>query len=272
MTRQQGTFIIVVNALISLVISLTVMWFMTRRAAPTEGLPYATPLGPLVAESTLLPGPSSTSQPGLPIAATPIVHVVQPGDTLFWIAQKYDVPPERIIEENSLTDPDSLAVGQELIIPQPEAPIEAVVSPSATQAFPASSTPAPAEPTPATPEPTAISPGATPGAAPTEEEFELAITDIVAPGRYEAELVVLANYGGDLRLQGWTLSNKRGQVYTLPNLVLFSGNSIRIWTIKGRNTPSDLYWGLGSAAWGGEGEVATLKDPEGEIQATYEIE
>ena len=265
MTRQQGMFIIVVNAIISLVVSLAVTWFMTRGAAPTERLPSEIPLATPVTEPTSLLQPSPTGQTVLPGRPTPIVHVVEPGDTLFWIAQKYGVSPERIIEENSLTDPDSLAVGEELIIPQPpaEAPVEEEVPPSPTEALLAS--------------PTATATGAmprtaTPVATPTQEEVELVITDIVAPGRHEAEVLVLANYGRDVRLQGWTLSNDRGQVYTLPNLVLFSGNSIRIWTIKGRNTPSDLYWGLGSAAWGPEIEVATLKDSEGEVQATYEID
>jgi len=259
MTRQQGTFIIIVNAVISLVISLVVTWLMAPRVAAPGRPPYGTPLGTPVTGLTSVPQSPPTGGPALSRTPLPIVHVVKPGDTLFWIAQKYDVSPETIIEENSLTNPDDLAVGQELIIPQSgaEAPVQEAVSPSPTKVVLASSTATPIE--------------ATPLATPTQKGLELVITDIVAPGRYEAEVLVLANYGGDVRLQGWTLSNERGQVYTLPSLVLFSGNSIRIWTIKGRNTPSDLYWGLGSAAWGPEVEIATLKDPEGKVQATHKL-
>ena len=110
-----------------------------------------------------------------------------------------------------------------------------------------------------------------PIATPTREEtLDLEITEILASGRQEAEVLVLTNYGRDVRLQAWTLSNGRGQVYTFPNLTLFSGNSVRIYTTRGRNTPSDLYWGLDSAAWGLEVDAATLKDQEGVVHATYE--
>jgi len=259
-TRQQTTFIIALNAIISLVISLLVTWFMIPRAAPSAILPYPMSSATPATEPTSLPQAPSPGQPPPPMTPTPIVHVVKPGDTLFWIAEKYNVSRERIIEENNLTDPDVLVVGQELIIP----PLE-VESPVETES-------APPTPTEAAPSPTA--PTATPAeptATAAEEEFHLVITSIVAPGRQEAEVLVLTNYGRDVRLQGWTLSNGRGQVYTFPNLTLFRGNSVRIYTTKGRNTPSDLYWGLDSAAWGPEVEVATLKDPQGKVQDTYEL-
>lgn len=45
------------------------------------------------------------------------IHIVQSGDTLLSIAQQYGVSAEELAAENQLTDPNSLRVGQELIIP-----------------------------------------------------------------------------------------------------------------------------------------------------------
>jgi LasA protease len=50
----------------------------------------------------------------------PGTYVVQPGDTIESIAEKFGVTEEAIIELNGLTDPNSLHVGQVLRIPVPE--------------------------------------------------------------------------------------------------------------------------------------------------------
>jgi LysM repeat protein len=53
-------------------------------------------------------------------ATTPTTtHIVQAGETLGVIARQYDVTIASIIQANSLTDPNRLSVGQELIIPNP---------------------------------------------------------------------------------------------------------------------------------------------------------
>jgi len=240
MTRQQAIFIITLNAIISLVISLLVVWIMAPRLVPSATLqhvvPSATPTMEPTSSSQVIP----PAQPSPPATPTPIIHVVKKGDSLSWIAEKYDVSMERLMEVNNLTDPNVLVIGQKLIIPPLETPTPTEVGPSST-------------------------------ATPTEEELHLAITEIVAPGRLEAEVLVLANYGRDVELQGWTLSNDQGQVYTFPKLKLFSGNRVYIHTTKGRNSTSDLYWGLSSAAWGPEVKLVTLKDPEGKVQATYSL-
>lgn len=53
---------------------------------------------------------------GSPFGA-PAEHVVQPGDTLYRVAQAYDVAPQRLARANALRDPDLLRVGQHLVIP-----------------------------------------------------------------------------------------------------------------------------------------------------------
>ena len=47
-------------------------------------------------------------------------HVVQSGDTLSAIAKQFDTTVEAIVAANEMTDPDVLAVGDELIIPADE--------------------------------------------------------------------------------------------------------------------------------------------------------
>lgn len=261
MTRQQMVVIIALNAIISLVVSLVVVGVFSPQTpqpvTPSDLTISVTPTGgPLSLPHALAPDQSTLST-----TPTPIIHVVRSGDTLLWIADKYNVTKESIMEVNNMTDPDVLAVGQELGIPPPE-----IEPPTETEAV----SPSPTEPGPdstSTPEPTPTS---------DQEEFSLGITNIVARGRQEAEVLVLANYGQDVRLQGWTLSNGREQVYTFPNLILYRGtitnpNTIRLYTREGTNSASDLYWGSDTAAWGPEAESATLRDLQGEVQAVRDL-
>ena len=48
----------------------------------------------------------------------PLKHVVQSGESLFSIGQMYSVKMEAIIELNNMDDPDKLAVGDEILLPQ----------------------------------------------------------------------------------------------------------------------------------------------------------
>jgi LysM repeat protein len=57
--------------------------------------------------------------------ATPLpdgwqMHTVVSGETLGLLAQRYGVGQSRIVEVNQLTNPDSLSIGQTLVIPAPE--------------------------------------------------------------------------------------------------------------------------------------------------------
>lgn len=47
----------------------------------------------------------------------PFTYAVQTGDTLFSIALKFEVSPNEIVAANTLADPNSVYVGQELLIP-----------------------------------------------------------------------------------------------------------------------------------------------------------
>ena len=87
---------------------------------PTEAPPTAVP-----EEPTQAPEPTATDVPAPAPTATPEpvappdsgIHVVQAGETLFSIAQRYGKTVEAFVEANNLPDATHIEVGQELIIP-----------------------------------------------------------------------------------------------------------------------------------------------------------
>lgn len=48
------------------------------------------------------------------------IHVVQPGDTMYRLAQQYGVPMERLLQDNQLENPSQLVVGQTIVVQYPE--------------------------------------------------------------------------------------------------------------------------------------------------------
>jgi LysM repeat protein len=65
------------------------------------------------AEPAETPGAEGTEEPEM------ITYVVQAGDTLTEIAERFNVSVEAILEGNDIPDPDALGEGQELVIPAP---------------------------------------------------------------------------------------------------------------------------------------------------------
>jgi spore germination protein len=49
-----------------------------------------------------------------------IIHIVQPGETIYSISEYYSIPVDRLILENGITNPANLAIGQTIVIVQPE--------------------------------------------------------------------------------------------------------------------------------------------------------
>ncbi len=50
----------------------------------------------------------------------PILHKVQAGDTISSIAEQYQIPVNRLMEDNDLTPRDKLNIGQIIIIIYPK--------------------------------------------------------------------------------------------------------------------------------------------------------
>lgn len=114
-------------AVVLLVIGLflVVIWFtgdnppevpaLFRRDTATPE-PSPTPLPP-----TETPAPTNTPEPSLtPTPSGPISYIVEEGDTLFSIAQQFEVTMDALIAANSLEDPNNIGVGTELTIPSAE--------------------------------------------------------------------------------------------------------------------------------------------------------
>lgn len=101
----------------------------TSWIVPGQGAPAAAAASPATrtpfAPPTRVPGaPILTPTPDNPHAipaprSEPEQYVVQPGDTLGIIAQRYGVSLEELVGANSLVNPNLLEVGQQLTIPVP---------------------------------------------------------------------------------------------------------------------------------------------------------
>ena len=88
---------------------------------PTGTVYVSTP----VRRATSTPVPATPLPTATPTATpTPIVHVVQRGDLLIHIATQYDASMQAIIEANVILNPNSLPIGQELIIPRSQEEVE----------------------------------------------------------------------------------------------------------------------------------------------------
>lgn len=48
------------------------------------------------------------------------IHIVQPGETIYSISEYYNIPVDRLIIENRIINPNNLAIGQTIVIVQPE--------------------------------------------------------------------------------------------------------------------------------------------------------
>ncbi len=93
-------------------------------------------------------GPTATVGPGTPSPTPPdfVTYVVQRGDTLISIAQKFGTTPDLIQKANRIQDPTKIQAGQALVIPL------VTPGPSPTPTIPPNATPTP-QPTYSAPAP-----------------------------------------------------------------------------------------------------------------------
>jgi LysM repeat protein len=216
------------------------VWNRVQESSTPTPIPAAT----LLAEEG---ANQPTAPPASPTPPEPIQYVVQDGDTLGAIAQAFDVSVEDLMLANGLVDPNLLSVGQTLVIP---------VNPPL------------APPTDAAPEtPPELSPTSIPTLTPSGPS-QVEIGQVLGAGDLETEVVVVRNLGGAVDLEGWTLSDAEGNTFTFPTITLFADVQMRVHSLPGLSTPSDLYWGRESPAWN-TGELVTLYDRTGNVIDTY---
>lgn len=269
MTRRQMVLMIAVNAVVSALITLLLVLVILPALGapvPVQGVATAAsgPMAGQVVETAVQPQSSPT----------PLIHVVEAGDTISYLSQKYDVPAEDIIAANQIQNPNYLQLGTELMIPVGGL---SEATPTLTPVPTATETPIPFEP-PSSLTATAaaaalITATAPPSDFPSGGELQVEISEIMAPGDVTMERVILANIGERLAdMQGWTLSDAHGNVYTFANFRLWTGGSAIVHTRVGQdgNPPANFYWGEQEALWA-PGDVATLKDREGQVLDTYTV-
>ncbi len=86
------------------------------------------------------------------------------------------------------------------------------------------------------------------------------------PGEY----VEIKNLGGvPADLTQWTLRDLSGHTFEFPHFLLGAGASVRVWTKRGENASTDLYWGRGVAVWSNIGDRAYLRDAKGKLVYVY---
>jgi LysM repeat protein len=264
LTRKQILFVIGVNAVISVVISLVVGLVLIR--------PNRVALTPVPTKVALVATGAAASTP----TAAPIIHTVVSGDTISGLALKYDVPEEDIIAANNLANPNFLTLGTELIIPVGGLP---KITPTWTPQPTPTETSIPFEPPSVNLTATALAElGVTATGLPTQipvtGEVLIQITEIIEPGNADRESVVITNKGGQVvDLKGWTLSDAGGNSYAFPSFRLYAGGNVMVNTRMGENgSPSvnQLYWGKLTPIWS-VGETATLKDATGKAIATFTV-
>jgi LysM repeat protein len=250
MSRRQVLLIIILNAIISLAISIGVVWVALGQ--------YDASRPPLVPLSM----PTGRPQPTPP--KTDLLYVVQPGDSLSSIALRFGVPLGDLMRANNIQDADRISVGQRLIIPAGPVPERTPTPRPTTLPF---EPPTPIVTAAATPIGGATRAVSTPALAESPLRLEL-----TAAGDLPGEAIALINTGNaSAALDGWSLSDQAGHQYALPALTLGAGQKVTLHTTAGKDTTNDLYWGLNSALWT-KGATVILKDRNGEVVLKLSVE
>ncbi|HWQ45783.1 MAG TPA: lamin tail domain-containing protein [Longilinea sp.] len=123
---------------------------------------------------------------------------------------------------------------------------------------------------------TQISPGSLAAcnpSIPNEGEEPVVIQNILGAGDITREVVELRRTGSEtLCLNGWSLRDADNNEYEFPRYYqLYSdGVVFRLYTRSGTDTALELYWGQGYPVWS-TGEELSLRDPDGNVQATFTV-
>ncbi len=149
MNRRQLTFVVLVNALVSVMIALLVVWIVEWRRPDPEELAALAPVfaqriepdqqdlgvqaAPVPDEAADDPAdadaveeplageavetlPTATSAPPTPLAEQ-TTYTVRAGDFLSAIAERYGIAVDDLVDINGIDNPNNLFVGQELTLP-----------------------------------------------------------------------------------------------------------------------------------------------------------
>ena len=107
-------------------------------------------------------------------------------------------------------------------------------------------------------------------------EIQIAITaaNFVATSpekeNLDDEWVEISNKGSsDANLAGWTLTDEQNHTYTFPDFILAAGAKVVVRTGEGDDSTENLFWNRSTSIWNNGGDLAVLKDSEGNIVSLY---
>ena len=108
-------------------------------------------------------------------------------------------------------------------------------------------------------------------------EVALKITHIEAnaPGsdneNPNGEWIEIANQGNEpVQMQGYTLKDEANHIYTFGDFAVQPGRAFRLHSGQGRDTLTELYWGLvGESVWNNDSDAAFLRDVQGNLVDTF---
>lgn len=269
MNRRQLAFVLVLNALISVVVALAVVWAVEARRPDPEALAIQATSGSL---AELLPTPVPTNLDATPNALSPTtavttsgesaaeptatldpttqqIYTIQAGDSLSAVASRFGLTLDELVEANNLTDPNYVFVGQRLVIPAQSGGATSDNSSGVTSTQQSSET----------------------TVAPLETGEGMLIRTVDTPGTQLTEALQIVNDSNNVvNLDGWRLERENGPVYTFGALSIFPGGSIWVHTTAGTDTSIALYWNQTEAVWP-TGSVARLVDAQGNIINSYTV-
>lgn len=100
---------------------------------------------------------------------------------------------------------------------------------------------------------------------------QLTINAVIGAGDLENERVQIEHVGDeDVSLAGWRLRDENGNEYRFPALVLHPDAQVNVFSSQGDDSVSALYWDRQVTVWA-PGELVSLLDPSGQVQATYTV-
>ena len=242
MNRSQLVFVILINALFTLLISSTALLIYVSRR-PDPGLLIAPlPTAPPAASGTgrqATPPASVTAVPAPADAAATDAqapartYTVREGDSLGAIAQLFGVSQSALAIANGIANPNLIIPGQLLNIPSP---------------------------------PTA---GGAADYRPIAADLAL---EVLNAGQYAAEALVIVNRQGQaLNLTQWTVSTEQDGAYQFGQMpLLLRGESVRLFSRAGTDATYDKYWGRPPVPWTA-GTTISLHDSTGAALLTYTV-
>ncbi len=68
-------------------------------------------------------------------------------------------------------------------------------------------------------------------------------------GEIQDEYVVIVNYGNDVDMSGWYISDAQEHIYQFEDFHLRQASVVRLHTSIGTDTAFDLYWGQDNSIW-----------------------